>query len=97
MADSSEIEQLEALITSEGYHRWREHIVREWGPAGERYQQAVRTAAAKDDATAMHHLKAVLFAQTEIEKLLLWPIERLREIRQAATVGMGGPSRRGTL
>jgi hypothetical protein len=96
LATSNELEDLEALLGSEGFARWRDHIVNEWGPAGERFQQAVKQAAVKEDTAATNHLRAVLFAQSEIEKLLVWPIERMRQIQHQAPV-QSGPSRRGSL
>ena len=96
MPTPTDLDDLDALLTSPGWARFSAHLVAEWGPAGQRYQQAVKLAASKAGDDAVHQLRAVLFAQEEIAKLLMWPGECLSRGR-ARAVGTGGvpDSRRG--
>ena len=69
----------------------------EWGAGGERYQQAVKRAAEKQDTEAMLMLRCVIFAQTEIERLFAYPSE-LRQsmlVKARQELHSGGSSRRG--
>ena len=96
MATSVELDDLDALICLPGFQRFLDHVGYEWGPAGERFQRAVKQAAEKSGDDAVHALKMVLFAQTEIRTLLGWPAERLQQLRsQGRMVAEAGASRRG--
>ena len=93
MTDATELDDLDG-IGGPFWARFKAHAITEWGPAGQRYQQAVKQAASKGD-DSIHALRMVLFAQEEIGKLLQWPEERIAQIKgQAALVGLPS-SRRG--
>ncbi len=81
--DSTELDELESGLTSGFWQRVSQHVEREWGPAGERYQQAIAQAIAsgKDADDAVHALRMMVFAQKEIARLLKWPEERVAAIR----------------
>ena len=97
MSDATELDDLDALLTSPGWARFSAHLIAEWGPAGQRYQQAVKLAASKAGDDAVHQLRAVLFAQDELAKLLMWPAEQLSKLRMRGTGPMSlSDSRRGT-
>ena len=96
MADANELDDLDGLLTHPGYQRLMTYAGHEWGPAGARFQQAVQMAAAKPDTEATAFLRCILFAQTEIKRLLEHPAERVSQLRNKAAVVPSGPSRRGT-
>lgn len=89
-----EREALEEGISTEFWKLFGEHVTYEWGPAGIRYQQAVRAAA--ESQTAVVELQKILYAQEQIRLLMLWAAERVshlkQEMRHPAEVSM---SRRG--
>ena len=96
MPDATELDDLDALLTLPGWARFSAHLVAEWGPAGQRYQQAVKLAASKVGDDAVHQLRGVLFAQEEIARLLMWPQERLSQLRSRGTgTALPVDSRRG--
>lgn len=70
-----------------------EHVTREWGPAGLKYQQAVRDAA--KDANAVVELQKILFAQEQILLLMKWPADTLKRLQEQARPQMATASRRG--
>jgi hypothetical protein len=94
MAD--ELETLADLVNSEGWRLFTERQSREWGPAGLRFQQSVRDAAAKKEGAA-EELQMILRLQSELIGLMAWPNERLKELqnqRKAAllpTLSRRGP------
>lgn len=99
MTDHTEQDELESGLTSGFWMRFREHCEQEWGPAGERYQAAIKQAISGPsgvEADAVHRLKMITFAQAELAKLLQWPVERVaqlkRHTKEAAAVSV---SRRG--
>ena len=55
MADSTELEALEAFLGSDGWRLFHQHLVDEWGPQGARFQQAYKAAL-----TATHETEAAL-------------------------------------
>ena len=100
MSDPTELDELEAGVTSGFFARLKAFVEREWGPAGETYQQAVRKAISGplgSEEESVHRLKNIAFAQAEIQRLLQWPQERISHLktRTAADARSGGLSRRG--
>jgi hypothetical protein len=94
----SEREELEAGLASGFWLLFKQHAEQEWGPAGERYTQAVQQAAEMKDENAMHTLRMVIFAQREMQRLLAWPAERLNRLKGHNLVAPEGyQSRRGGL
>lgn len=89
---------LEALRDGLSSHFWKlvtAHGSREWGPAGLRYQQAVKDAA--ESPNAVIELQKVLAAQSAVLNLLSWPVEQFtaakQQLKEAAQSSIG--SRRG--
>src|SRR5262245_14499050 len=91
------LEHLSDGITSPFWEWFKGLAEREWGAAGERYQQAVQNAAQMKDDNAVHTLRMVIFARQEIERLFRAPAEELNKQRQAkkAELLQFPPSRRG--
>lgn len=102
MADVTEFEDLDALLTSAGWARFERFVADQWGTSecggGIRFQQAVMTAAREPlDADATSKLRQVCVAQREIQNLLIefkGQRERARPLEQRAEVAL---SRRGGL
>lgn len=99
MTDPHEQDELESGVTSGFWGRFRDQFEREWGPAGERYQTAIRQAISGPsggEADAVHRLKMIAFCQSEMAKLLQWPHERIAHLKHATNQAAAGPvSRRG--
>lgn len=94
-ADQPTLEQLSDGLSSPFWEWFGLHVTREWGPAGLRYQQAVRTASM--DANAVVELQKVLHTQEAILALMRFPAEELNRLRQQKKQEVLGPtaSRRG--
>lgn len=93
-----DLETLSDFIASPGWTWFSEHVTREWGPSGLRYQQAVRDAA--KDANAVVELQKVLHTQEAVLSLMRYPIEkaqteRARKLAELQAKVGGGVSRRG--
>lgn len=89
MADN-ELENLSDLLNSEGWRWFSEHVTKEWGPSGLRYQQAVKAAA--QDSNAVVELQKVLYAQEQVLVLMKAPRERLENLKHGHEVALRGPS-----
>lgn len=98
--DLTELDELQSGLTSGFWARLNRFALEEWGPSGERYQQAVKQAISGGLGTeveSVHRLKNITFAQAEILRLLQWPQERvaqLERLKQQHVSAQGG-SRRG--
>lgn len=88
-----EREALEDGINGEFFRLLSQHMQREWGPGGIRYQQAVEAAA--EDPNATVQLQKILHTSREIALLLRWPHERLQQLKAHAAPMVTGGSRRG--
>lgn len=98
--DSTELDELESLLTSGAFQRLKAHYEQEWGPGGQSYQEAIKRAVGGpvgSEAEAVQRLKCVTYAQQEIARFIAWPTERVAQIKNRVsrdTAAMG-PSRRG--
>ena len=99
-------EELEELVKSPGWLRFREHVEREWGTrdtgGGIRFEQAAAKAAnLTDDATAINQLRQITVARREVHTLIQWVYDALKqatkEDRELQPVGPVDWSRRGGL
>lgn len=97
--DSNVREELDALVGSLGWRLFVDHVNSEWGAAGKAFDAAVTQAAnSTDNATAMAHLQQVIVARREIQKLLTWPQEQLKQLKAPELVpAVPDFSRRGNL
>jgi hypothetical protein len=102
MADVQEFEDLDELMRSAGWQRFKAYTAEQWGTpsagGGARFQLAVRASAAENaDADAIAKLRQVVAAQREIQGLITEFEKRLDAVRpqenRLAAVG----SRRGPL
>ena len=93
--ENSEREDLDELVTSDGWRRFKAFAESEWGDGGHRFVQGVTDAAKDDSPRGTDVLRQILVAQREIRTLLLWPEARLKSISKPELVGVG--SRRGNL
>lgn len=98
MAENSELEALDQLVNSEGWHVFREMVSKDWGPQGARFVEGVTNAARGTDADAVGILRQILASQREIHYVLNMPLNRLKLLKQhAQTPELVGQSRRGSL
>ena len=99
MLDVNERENLEALVASDGWKTFAAYVGQEWGAGGRAFLDATTKAAdQKADADAMAYLRQIIVAQREIQKLVKWPEERLKQLEpiEYATASRDY-SRRGSL
>jgi hypothetical protein len=90
---TKEREALEEGLVTEFWKLFAEHVTREWGPAGLRYQSAV--IAASQSANAVVELQKVLHTQEQIALLLRWPAERMNALKDTPRPSEQSMSRRG--
>lgn len=96
-ATQAERDDLEGLLQHPGWARYQQMVQREWGPSGERYQQAVELAASKADPDLTRDsLKVIILTHKEIKRLLALPVERVQHLTHA-TAPVLSVSRRGGL
>lgn len=81
MSEPTDREDLEQLVTSPGWLRLMAFAKKQWGPEGYgvRVKQAIAHAIAQKDDIA-HAVQRVDAANDEINRLLSWPQERIREL-----------------
>lgn len=93
--ESPTLEHLADGLSSPFWEWFGQHVTREWGPSGLRYQQAVRDAA--KDPHAVIELQKVLHTQEAILALMKHPAEILGRLREQKKVELRltTPSRRG--
>jgi len=93
--EHSEREDLDELVNSDGWRRFKAFADAEWGDGGHRFVQGVTDAAKDDTSRGTDILRQILVAQREIRTLLIWPEARLKAISKPELVEVG--SRRGSL
>lgn len=85
--DNTELEDLDQLVNSDGWHRFVEMVQKDWGPAGERYVNAVNaTMKVGDEITAVQQMRQVIVAQREIMAVVNAPANRIRQLKQASAM-----------
>jgi len=96
MAENSELEDLEQLVSLPGWARFVEMVDRQWGTAGDRYKDAIVTAARGEDANAISQLRQIIAAQREIQLVMGIPDYRIKQLAKPEPA-LVGQSRRGGL
>lgn len=101
---SDEREDLEALVTTDGWQRFKQMVEQQWGGAeggGARFVSGMTTVAkSTDDALALANMRQIIAAQREIQAVMRWPseqAERLRKTEMRADSDAVAGSRRGGL
>lgn len=102
---TDEREDLDALLASPGWERFKQMTEKLWGSAeggGERFvTQMTAVAKLTDDTTAMPMMRQIIAAQREIQALMRWAPERLETLKRTAAKpdsdGIATGSRRGGL
>lgn len=79
MITPTDAENLESMLSGSGWQWLSAHVLREWGPSGLRYQQAVREAATS--VNAVTELQKVLAAQDAVLSLMRAPVEALASMK----------------
>ena len=95
MAENSELEDLEHLVSMAGWGRFAEMVDKQWGRSGERYTDAINNAARGDDVNALQQLRQIIVAQREIQTVLAMVQNRIKLLKTPQLVA--GHSRRGGL
>lgn len=82
MDNTIERENLESLTQSDGWRVFTDYVNGEWGPGGRAFTDAVTEAADNtNDANATAHLRQIITAQKLIQRLMVWPEERLKQLK----------------
>lgn len=96
---ASEQEDLDQLVRSQGWLRFKQFVSKEWGDQLE--QHLLAAANDREDSIALQKIRQVLAAKREIDRMVLWPTERLSTLelaKQSRETAQSVPlSRRGTL
>lgn len=79
MITPSDRENLDALVNSAGWMWLSAYVTREWGPAGLRFQQAVREAAQSSDAVV--GLQKVIAQQDAVHDVMQAPLAALSRLQ----------------
>lgn len=84
---TDEREDLDALIQSAGWQRFKQMVDKLWGTAeggGERFvTQMTAVAKSTDDATALPIMRQIIVAQREIHAVMNWPAEQAERLKKA--------------
>lgn len=85
---TDEQEDLDQLVNSAGWQRFRQMVEQLWGSAeggGDRFiGQMTQVAMSTDDAVAMGQMRQIIAAQREIQGVMRWPKMRLEQITRTA-------------
>jgi hypothetical protein len=100
--DATEYEDLDALVRSSGWQRFKAYTAEQWGTpsagGGSGFQLAVRASAAEHaDADAIAKLRQVVAAQREIQGLITEFEKRVEQVRPQEQRLSAVGSRRGGL
>lgn len=77
----TELESLEALLASEGWRRFWAYYEAAWGPQPYRQRVQVSLKAANSPALANETVLQIEAATREVERLMTWPAERIKQLR----------------
>lgn len=97
--DSNQKEALDELVTSDGWRLFVAFVDAEWGAGGRAFESAA-VAAANDTGNphSIAHLQQIIAARREIQKILKWPDEQLKTLKEPELVAATTDySRRGSL
>jgi len=99
--ENTEYEDLDALLSSPGWERFKAYVKSEWGPEGVQFQRALVAAAdVIDDPMAMAKFRQVLVAQKACMGVIDWLPARVAHLKATTldpTSDALPMSRRGTL
>lgn len=99
--ENTEYEDLDALLSSPGWERFKAYVKSEWGPEGVQFTRALALAADTiDDPTAMAKFRQVLVAQKACMSVLEWLPARVTHLKATELKPESDAlpmSRRGTL
>jgi hypothetical protein len=103
MSEPTEREDLEQLVTSPGWLRFRQHVENEWGSDGciRQIDKAISGVAVNDEAAARESVIQIRTIARVIRAIVEWPNTRAKMLteteRQRRTEYSQPLSRRGTL
>lgn len=92
---STEAEDLTNLVKHPGWLRVQQAAKADWD--AQLGSHVTAAANERDDAMALNKLRQILAAKTAVERLLLWPEDRLRKLLQPQHANEPTLSRRGGL
>lgn len=82
--EQTEREELEALLDSPGWAVFHRYVQSEWGPGGRAFESAAIAAADQTtNPNAIAHLQQIIASRREILRIVQWPGERLKALKEA--------------
>lgn len=98
MSDTTELNDLQSLVECPGWPRLKQRLMTEWGPAGNRYVQALeRVANDPDPGQAAQNMRMVIWVRKEIEGFFMGIEGRLSTLKAKDKPVEPSMSRRGSL
>lgn len=97
MAENSELEDLDQLVSSPGWQRFVAMVNEQWAAGAEWFLKELDTALGTDDATGHTHFRQVRASQREIQKVLRMVPDRIKALKQPEPSKDSVMSRRGGL
>lgn len=98
MAENLELEELDQLVRSPGWARFRAMVDAQWGPSSEWFLGELDKVLGSDDARSTEHFRQIRAAQREIQKVLQLVPHRLELLtRPTPSSDTSAGSRRGLL
>jgi len=96
---SEAADDLDRLVTSEGWRLFTAYVEREWGVSGVRFQQELTKALDQgDNNAAASQARQIVSAQKVIASLLRWPGEEVVRLKKQQPIpDVAVMSRRGGL
>lgn len=85
-AQRTELEELQAMVASDGWRIFKDTIAKLWGTTeggGARFMEAVTQASRGGDAEALAQLRQVIVAQREIQAAMNYPHARIDALKKA--------------
>lgn len=81
MAENTEYEDLDQLVNTRGWARFVQMVNKQWGRESDAFHDAIEQAARGDNVHLQDHLRQILAAQREIQKVLQLPQNRLNILK----------------
>lgn len=95
---NEQLDNLVTLVSHPGWRLFREHVEREWGANGARYQAELDKALdLTDNEAAASQARQIRAGRKAIELLVNWPQDEIARLQRSERREEVGMSRRGSL
>lgn len=93
----TEYEDLVQLVNTKGWAQFEAMVQKQWGRESEAFHDAIEQAARGDNVHLQDHLRQILAAQREIQKVMQLPHNRIKQLKPHSEAREFVGSRRGGL